>query len=91
MKSKVIQLPTRKAAVQQSIIETLEEALDRAREGEFESVAVSVIYADGSSGCFTSLSDGLSALIGSTFETTVALTAHKLENGFRLPERPKKG
>lgn len=55
------------------VIATLERALERAKAGEFSSIAVAYVYRDGSVGCIWSTMPSVPAMLGS-----VSLLAHKL-------------
>lgn len=57
----------------ENVIERLKEALEKAEAGEVSSIAIALVYRDGSSGRSWSNAPGLSALIGATARLEAAL------------------
>lgn len=61
----VVELKTRPKEIVESVIARLEEALERAREGEIVALAIATIEKDGSTGCSWSETDDFGRLLGS--------------------------
>jgi hypothetical protein len=62
---KVVEIKTRPAAIHESVVDRLEEALERARAGEVASVALAFVSSDGSTWCSWSETDDFARQLGS--------------------------
>jgi hypothetical protein len=63
--AEVVSLETRAQAVSRTTVEVLEEALEEARAGRIQEVALALVYRDLSTGWRRSGSDNIATLIGS--------------------------
>lgn len=86
--AQIIAIPTRIKAVHDSVVEIAQEILVRARRGEFESIAVAVVYKDLHSGAFASQTERSATLIGACYELLHELTDYKHVTNSRNPEYP---
>lgn len=69
----IVQLEIPSAAANRHTVELLEEALEEARAGKIQEVAMAVVYSEGGSGWRHSSSPDLATLIGAA-----AILSHKL-------------
>lgn len=73
----VVELKTRPAVVVASVIERLEEVLERARAGEISAVAIATVYSDGGAGCSWSETDNYWTMLGSISRLQHRMNAEK--------------
>lgn len=64
MASEIVNLVTRKTAVHDSVIETLEEALKEARAGDITCIALAFVRPSGAINTSVSATDNVGALLG---------------------------
>lgn len=78
MTANVHLLETRPLEVQRSVIETLEDALKKAKDGTIVAVAIATVYADGKFARDWSKGNQRAALLGATFAMATDLAEHRV-------------
>jgi len=75
--SNVVEIKTRPAEVIASVIERLEEALEKARAGDVVTVGIATVHRDGSIGCSWSETDDFGRLLGAVCRLEYRINANQ--------------